>query len=100
MWYRIKRFLRFVGVGALFALLYAIFRKNVELTFIDYSGTTTQTITIYNNNTGTTTAPRLNEYNGWTARYWTTGESADAEETVANEGKIKNIKCVLSVFFI
>ena len=27
MWYRVKRFLRVVGLGALFALLYAIFRK-------------------------------------------------------------------------
>lgn len=50
--------------------IYAIFKKDIKATYIDYSATTkqirTQDITIYNNQTATITVPEQNEYNGWT----------------------------------
>ena len=69
--------------------LYAIFRKDIVLQFIDYKGTsqitTTKTLELYNNKTeGTTTAPEINEYTGWTAKYWTTGEEPDSEQALAS----------------
>ena len=63
--------------------LYAIYKKTLTGTFIDYSGTTkkttTKTVDIYNNaSSGTLSAPAQNTYTGWTKRGWTTGTAADA----------------------
>lgn len=63
--------------------LYAIYKKTLTATFIDYSGTTkktrTATTTIYNKATsGTVSAPTQNAYTGWTKRGWTTSTSASA----------------------
>ena len=45
--------------------LYAIFKKDIVLQFIDYTGTkqtiTTKTLTVYNKNAATTTAPQINQ---------------------------------------
>lgn len=66
--------------------LYAIFKKTLTGTFVDYSGTTkkttTKTVTIYNNATnGTVSAPTQNTYTGWTKRGWSTGTSSNASTT-------------------
>lgn len=66
--------------------LYAIYKKTLTGTFIDYSGTSkttrTASATIYNKATsGTVSAPAQNTYTGWSARGWTTGTAADASTT-------------------
>ena len=76
-------------------ILYAIYKKEITLTFIDYNGeektTRTERETAYNKNTTVTIeAPEINRYTGWTAKYWTTGTEANAEETLANGGTIEN----------
>ena len=72
-----------LNMGTSNVTLYAIFKKTLTGTFIDYSGTTkkttTKTVDIYNNATsGTLTAPTQNTYTGWTSRGWATGTAADA----------------------
>ena len=63
--------------------LYAIYKKTLTATFVDYSGTAkktrTATATIYNNATsGTVSAPTQNAYTGWTKRGWATSTTANA----------------------
>ena len=72
-----------LNMGTSNVTLYAIFKKTLTGTFIDYSGTaqktTTKTTTIWNRDTsGTVTAPTQNTYTGWTKRGWTTSTTADA----------------------
>lgn len=76
--------------------LYAIYKKEVTLTFIDYKGTEkitrTESETAYNKNTSVTiVTPTINSYAGWTARYWTTKTEADAGQTVQSGGTISNV---------
>ena len=73
--------------------LYAIYKKEITLTFIDYNGTEkttrTESNTAYNKNTSVEiTAPTINAYTGWTERYWTTGTGATSSQTVASGGSI------------
>ena len=76
--------------------IYAIFKKDIKATYIDYSATTkqirTQDITIYNNQTATITVPEQNEYNGWTKNGWTkdTSNSADKEIEARRRRSFKN----------
>ena len=76
--------------------LYAIYSKDIVGTYVDYSGTTktprTETITIYNNETGTITVPSQNTYTGWTSLGWTkqTDSGASVEITSAG-GKITGV---------
>ena len=76
--------------------LYAIFKKDLKLTFIDYRGIeenqTEKDITIYNNDKGQITAPDINEYADWTIRYWTTGNLPNSEESIETGGLITNIE--------
>ena len=77
--------------------LYAIYKRNIKATFIDYKGVKknieTNIITIYNNQiSGEITAPQINEYNGWKSEFWTKSEDAWTEEKDATQGKkITNI---------
>lgn len=75
--------------------LYAIFKKDIVLQFIDYKGTeqtiTTKTLTIYNNNVANIIAPQINEYTGWTSKYWTTGGEPDSTKTILGGEQISNI---------
>ena len=75
--------------------LYAIFKKDIVLQFIDYTGTkqtiTTKTLTVYNNNVANTISPQINEYTGWTSQYWTTGEEPDSTKTISSGEQISNI---------
>ncbi len=76
-------------------ILYAIFKKDIKLTFIDYEEDREvqreKDITIYNKKVGNAVAPKINEYNGWISKYWTIGEDADAQQEIENEGNIENI---------
>ncbi len=76
--------------------LYAIFKKDLKLTFIDYKDTeqnkTEKDITIYNNEKGQTTAPFINEYSDWIIRYWTTGNLPNSEEAIGTGELITNIE--------
>lgn len=75
--------------------LYAIFKKDISINFIDYKGTeenqTEENITIYNNDKGEITAPEINQYSDWTSRYWTSDKQPDSEQTVESGGVITNI---------
>ena len=75
--------------------LYAIFKKDIRLNFIDYNGReenqTVENITIYNNDKGEITAPTINQYSDWIARYWTIDKQPDSEQTVESGGIITNI---------
>lgn len=75
--------------------LYAIFKKDISLNFIDYKGTeenqTEEKITIYNNDKGEITAPEINQYPDWISRYWTSNKQPDAEQTIESGGVITNI---------
>lgn len=67
-------------------VLYAIYKKDLTATFIDYSGTAKKTrtvgTTIYNNSTsGKINAPAQNSYTGWTKRGWAASTSPDANVT-------------------
>lgn len=75
--------------------LYAIFKKDITLNFIDYKGTeenqTEKNITIYNNDKGEITAPTINQYLDWSSRFWTISKNPDSEQTVESGGVITNI---------
>ncbi|MCL1873421.1 MAG: InlB B-repeat-containing protein [Clostridiales bacterium] len=76
-------------MGTSNVVLYAIFKRDLTATFIDYSGTTkqtrTQTATIYNKAIGASIqAPALATYTGWTSRGWGTGTTANASIAVAS----------------
>ncbi|MCL1873997.1 MAG: InlB B-repeat-containing protein [Clostridiales bacterium] len=69
--------------------LYAIYKKTLTGTFIDYNGTAKSTrtvqVTIYNNaNSGSIITPSQYTYTGWTARGWSTSTAANAAVTVAS----------------
>ena len=76
--------------------LYAIFKKDLKLTFIDYKGTeekqTEKDITIYNNDKGQITAPVINQYSDWMIRYWTIGNLPNSEKSIKTGGLITNIE--------
>ena len=64
--------------------LYAIYKKTITGTFIDYAGTTkttrTASVTIYNLvSVGVLTPPAMNTYSGWEARGWSSSADADAD---------------------
>ncbi|MCL1851496.1 MAG: InlB B-repeat-containing protein [Peptococcaceae bacterium] len=66
-------------------VLFAIYRKDVEVTFIDYSGIELtsppqkEIAEFYNNDpTGTITLPQVNTYTGWTSLGWSTSPLSDA----------------------
>ena len=70
-------------MGSSDVTLYAIYKKTLTGTFIDYNGTNkiTRTVstTIYNKATsGTISAPAQNTYSGWTKCGWSTGTSSNA----------------------
>ena len=72
--------------------LYAIYRKILTGTFVDYNGTAKSTryvsATIYNKATsGTISAPTQNDFKGWTKCGWTIDTSAKA--TVVSDFKIR-----------
>lgn len=71
--------------------LYAIYKKDITIQFVDYTDTkqtiTTKTLTIFNEETAKTTAPEINEYTGWTAEYWTDKEEPNAEKYYLVEKK-------------
>ena len=81
--------------------LYAIFKKDISVKFVDYNGTTrTETpfsTTIYNKDKYEVTTPAIHTYTDaqgttWTARYWTTGTGANSETNKVNANtKIENI---------
>lgn len=75
--------------------LYAIFKKDLKITFIDYKGTeenqTIENITIYNNEKGEIDSPKINQYSDWTPRYWTTGREPNSGQAIEEEGLITNI---------
>ena len=75
--------------------LYAIFKKDISINFIDYNGTeenrTEEKITIYNNDKGEIQTPKIDQYLDWTARYWTIGKESDSKQTVEDEGVITDI---------
>ena len=81
-------------MGAQNEKVYALFKKDIKLTFKDIKGdkySNPNPVTIYNNDKGTATAPQISEYNGWDPLYWTTSVEADASKTVDNKGNITNI---------
>ncbi len=75
--------------------LYAIFKKDLKITFIDYKGTeenqTIENITIYNNEKGEIDSPKINQYSDWTPRYWATGREPNSGQTIEGEELITNI---------
>ena len=75
--------------------LYAIFKKDLKITFIDYKGTeenqTIENITIYNNEKGEIDSPKINQYSDWTPRYWATGREPNSGQTIEEEELITNI---------
>ena len=75
--------------------LYAIFKKDIKITFIDYKDIEEQqkgeNITIYNNEKGEIITPKINKYLDWDSKYWSIGKSPDAEKTVGEEEKITDI---------
>ena len=75
--------------------LYAIFKKDISINFIDYKGAEEnqkeERITIYNNDKGEITAPEINEYLDWTSRYWTIDKEPDSNKTVESGEVITNI---------
>ena len=83
-------------MGAKDVTLYAIYKKTVTLTFIDYKGTTKTTrkeeIDIYNNNEGSLTAPEINTYTKWTAKYWTSQTTTIITTSINAGADIKNIR--------
>ena len=76
--------------------LYAIYKKDITIQFVDYTDTkqtiTTKTLTIFNEETAKTTAPEINEYTGWTAEYWTDKEEPNAEKILFSGEEITDIK--------
>lgn len=76
--------------------LYAIYKKDITIQFVDYTDTkqtiTTKTLTIFNEETAKTTAPEINEYTGWTAEYWTDKEEPNAEKILFGGEEITDIK--------
>jgi len=80
-----------VSMPAKDVMLYAIFKKDIEVTFIDYTGEekTTRIVskTIYNNETYDTNALKINEYIGYKAKCWVTEDGKE----VAEETEIKGI---------
>jgi len=80
-------------IGTNDVTLYAIYKKTLTATFIDYSGNTkttrTAAATIYNNATsGNVTAPAQNAFTGWSPRGWGTGTAANAAVTYAGNQSV------------
>ena len=72
--------------------IYAVYKKDIKITFIDSKNTTEKTQSIFNHNKATITAPSIAEYEGWTKGYWTTGTRATSEEEkVESNGTISDI---------
>ena len=75
--------------------LYAIFKKDINITFIDYKDLeeqqTEKNITIYNNEKAEVIAPKINKYLDWNSKYWSIEKTADAEKTVGEKEKITDI---------
>ena len=72
-----------LAMGSSNVMLYAIYKKTLTGTFVDYSVTTkttrAATVTIYNKATnGSVTAPTQNTYTGWTSRGWSTSTTTNA----------------------
>ena len=71
--------------------IYAIYKKDISLKFVDALGTRTKNLTIYNNAKGTTTTETIRDYEGWTARYWTTATTANGVKTLESNDTISDI---------
>lgn len=75
--------------------LYAIFKKDISINFIDYKeaeeNQKEERITIYNNDKGEIIAPEINEYLDWTSRFWTIDKEPDSDKTIESGEVITNI---------
>ena len=77
--------------------VYALFKKDIRLTFKDKNGdkySNPDPVTIYNNEKGTATAPAISEYTGWEPLYWTKETKADGAKAVGaktGDNTISNI---------
>lgn len=69
--------------------------KTVELAFKDAVGEkygTPKTLELYDNETGTVTAPEIAEYSGWNKnKYWTLSKEPTGEKAVDSNGTISNV---------
>ncbi|MDR3225269.1 MAG: InlB B-repeat-containing protein, partial [Clostridiales Family XIII bacterium] len=78
-----------LNMGTSNVTLYAIYKRTLTATLIDYSSATqysrTASVTIYNKATsGTVTVPVQYTYTGWTARGWATGTAANASSVITS----------------
>jgi hypothetical protein len=79
-------------MGTANVTLYAIYRRTLTATFIQYTGsgtktTTTAATTIYNKTTsGTVPVPSQSAYTGWTLRGWTILTTANAAAMLSPSG--------------
>ena len=86
-----------ITMGAQNEKVYALFKKDIKLTFKDKNGdkySNPNPVTIYNNEKGTVTAPEISEYTGWTPLYWTKEAKADGAKSVGaktGDNSISNI---------
>lgn len=71
-----------VGLSSLSAkaenmTLYAIYKKNISVSFVDYNGNSqnreNKKATVYNNEAPVMIAPAIDNYPGWTPKYWISG---------------------------
>ena len=80
-----------IAISANSYTLYTNWKKDIEVKFIDYKGTTktttTKNITAYNGGTADVVAPQQNEYTNWTRKGWTTLTTTTATGSNINGGK-------------
>ena len=84
-------------------VLYAIFKKDVNVIFIDYEGLEKneiiKTITIYNNEVGSVDAIEINSYDDWNIEYWVYEDCTDISKIGILPGeKINNISENLNLY--
>jgi hypothetical protein len=78
-----------LNMGTADLILFAIFKKDLVATFIDYNGSSKSTrtagVTIYNKaESGNIMTPSQFTYSGWTSRGWSAETAADSAITVAS----------------